>query len=134
MVNGVIRWLFYIEGSTTICFALLSFLILPDFPANTKWLSPVERQLAIKRLEEDANSVEVAETGNVEPEQGQLVALRDGKVWWLALTLFVITLSNSYAAFFPTLSKTMGFNNTTTLLLCAPPWILSAICSFAVSR
>lgn len=128
------RWLFYIEGSLTICFALLGFLVLPDFPANTRWLSPLERRLAIKRLEEDARSIKVAETGNAKPDQSQLVALRDGKVWWLALTMFVITLSNSYAAFFPTLSKTMGLNDTTTLLLCAPPWILSAICSFPVSR
>lgn len=36
---------------------LFSF-ILPDFPANTKWLTPEERQYAVQRLEVAPTSAE----------------------------------------------------------------------------
>jgi len=33
------RWLYYIEGSLTMGLAIFAMIILPDFPANTRWLS-----------------------------------------------------------------------------------------------
>ncbi|KAG1845709.1 hypothetical protein DFJ58DRAFT_800606 [Suillus subalutaceus] len=47
--------------------------------------------------------------------------LMDWRVWWLGVTLHLITSSLSFTIFFPTLSATMGYNATTSLLLCAPP-------------
>lgn len=51
---------------------------------------------------------------------GFVSAMTDWKVWWLALALTSMVVSLSFNAFFPTLSATMGFNRTATLLLCAP--------------
>jgi hypothetical protein len=65
---------------------------------------------------------------------GLALALTDVKVWWLAFALTSLVVSLSFNAFFPTLSETMGYNVTVTLLLCAPPWIFATIVAFACSR
>jgi hypothetical protein len=40
----------------------------------------------------------------------------------------------SFNAYFPTLTATLGYNRTITLLLCAPPWGFAAIVAFFVAR
>lgn len=126
------RWLFYIEGSLTIAVALLAVFILPDFPATSKWLSPEERSLAMKRMEEDAG---VGDEDQAEGRaNGLVLALSDWRVWFTALALTAQTVALSFNAFFPTLTATLGYNRTVTLLLCAPPWIFAAIVVFTLSR
>lgn len=50
----------------------------------------------------------------------------------MALSSYVVGLSfNSY---FPTLTATMGYSPTISLLLCAPPWIFTTITAFIVAR
>ncbi|KAK0206439.1 sugar transporter [Desarmillaria ectypa] len=126
------RWLFYIEGSLTVFVAFLAIFILPDFPATTKWLSPLERQLAIQRMEEDVGVGDQNETEDGSPLGGLWLALTDWKIWWmsLALTAQVVGLSFNHALY----SATMGYNRTVTLLLCAPPFIFTTILSFIISR
>lgn len=118
----------------TIFFAITAIFILPDFPATSTWLSPLERRLAEKRLEEDVgvSDTEQSETGH--HGSGLAMAFSDWKVWWLALALTSMVVSLSFNAFFPTLSATMGFNTTVTLLLCAPPWIFATLMTFIVTR
>ncbi|KAH7928175.1 MFS general substrate transporter [Leucogyrophana mollusca] len=124
------RWLFYVEGSMTIFVAICAIFILPDFPHNTRWLSPEERQLAVSRLREDGTS----ESDDVTAMKGLWMAVSDWKVWWFAVAATVQLLSQSFCIFFPTLSATMGFNTTISLVLCAPPWIFTTILAFALSR
>lgn len=126
------RWLFFIEGALTIAVATLAIFILPDFPTTTRWLTPQERALAIKRMEEDAGVGDEQQT-----EQGAgkgfWLAITDWKVWWLALALTSQVVALSFNAFFPTLSATLGFNRTVTLLLCAPPFVFAALVAFWLS-
>lgn len=35
-------------------FAVVAYFVLPDFPENDKYLSPIERHLAQHRMKEDA--------------------------------------------------------------------------------
>ena len=131
------RWLFYIEGSLTVFVALCAVFVLPDFPATTKaggWLTEEERALAMKRMEEDVGVGDEAETEVGGHASGLLMAIKDWKVWWMALAMASQVVCLSFNAFFPTLSATMGFGRTVTLLLCAPPFIFTAILAFFVSR
>lgn len=126
------RWLFYIEGSLTIFVAIIAIFVLPDFPTTTRWLSPQERALALKRMEEDAGVGDQQETeghGN-----GFWLAIIDWKVWWLALTLTSQTLALSFNAYFPTLTATLHYNTTVSLLLVAPPWLFATIFTFLWAR
>ncbi|KAF6762661.1 sugar transporter [Ephemerocybe angulata] len=125
------RWLFYIEGGITIAVAVLAIFVLPDFPTTSKWLSPQERSLAVKRMEEDGgvNDEESESAGS-----GLLMALLDWRVWFIALALTSQVVALSFNAYFPTLTATLGYNRTVTLLLCAPPWAFAALVTFFVSR
>ncbi|KXN83674.1 hypothetical protein AN958_00815 [Leucoagaricus sp. SymC.cos] len=127
------RWLFYIEGALTIAIATAAIFILPDFPTTTRWLSPQERALAIKRMEEDAGVGDEQETEEG-TGRGLIMALTDWKVWWLALALTSQVVALSFNAYFPTLSATLGYNRTVTLLLCAPPFVFAALVAFVLSR
>ncbi|EMD40846.1 hypothetical protein CERSUDRAFT_131167 [Gelatoporia subvermispora B] len=130
------RWLFFIEGSLTIFVAFCAIFILPDFPATTRarWLSEEERRLAMRRMEEDAGVGDEAETESGGHATGLWMAVKDWKVWWLAFAMTSQVVALSFNAYFPTLSATMGFGPTVTLLLCAPPFIFTAILAFFVSR
>lgn len=130
------RWLFYIEGSLTVFFAFCAIFILPDFP-NTergRWFSEEERRLALKRMSEDVGVGDEGETEPVSPISGLIMAVMDWKVWWMAFAMTSQVVSLSFNAYFPTLSATMGFDTTVSLLLCAPPWAFAAIETFFVSR
>ncbi|KAG1743063.1 MFS general substrate transporter [Suillus lakei] len=100
------RWLFFVEGTLTIVVAVSAIWILPDFPSTpSAWLSPDEQTLAKRRMEEEVLTV-------IEHKNSLM----------------------SFGIFFPTLSATMGYNPTISLLLCAPPWILGTATSFVVAR
>ncbi|KAJ7498972.1 MFS general substrate transporter [Mycena latifolia] len=128
------RWLFYIEGALTVFVAALAIFILPDFPATSKWLSPEERELALLRMTEDAGVGDQSETEHGGPLTGLWLALSDWRVWWLAFALTAQVVALSFNAFFPTLSMTLGFNPTVTLLLCAPPFAVAAAAAFMLAR
>ncbi|KAF9223222.1 MFS general substrate transporter [Gyrodon lividus] len=125
------RWLFYIEGSLTVFVAICAFVTLPDFPHNTSWLSDEERNLAILRMLEDA-STSVPDTAS--QSSGLWLALSDWKVWWFAVAVCGQIITLSFNLYFPTLSATMGFGTTISLLLCAPPFIFTAIFAFFYLR
>ena len=130
------RWLFYIEGALTIAVAIIAIFVLPDFPSTTKgkWLTDDERRLAMKRMEEDVGVGDEGETESGGHAAGLMAAIKDWKVWWLSLAMTSQVTALSFNAYFPTLSATMGFNRTVTLLLCAPPFAFTAILAFIVSR
>ena len=87
----------------------------------------------MKRMEEDAGVGDEDETEQSHG-RGLWLAITDWRVWWMALALTSQVVALSFNAYFPTLSQTMGFNRTVTLLLCAPPFAFSAVVAFLVSR
>ncbi|KAH0839987.1 MFS general substrate transporter [Lanmaoa asiatica] len=129
------RWLFYIEGTLTVVVALCAIFVLPDFPSSpSRWLTRQERALAQLRMEEDG-LVDEGETDDTKWQAtGLMLALSDWKVWWLCVALTSMVVSLSFNAFFPTLSATMGYTPTVTLLLCSPPWAFATLVGFKISR
>ncbi|KAF4598909.1 hypothetical protein EYR38_007321 [Pleurotus pulmonarius] len=131
------RWLFFIEGAVTVVIACLGFFILPDFPSTpARWLSPDLLALAEKRMHEEAGTTSVAlsTSSKVGHFAGLVMALTDWKIWWITSIMTLGQLSFSFVIFFPTLTKTLGYDTTTTLLLCAPPWVVATLTAFAVTR
>ncbi|KAG2347438.1 sugar transporter [Suillus weaverae] len=126
-------WLFYIEGSITVVVAICAMFILPNFPHNTRWLTPEERSLAISRLADDGYG-KMDGPGKRTTMQGLRDAVCDWKVWWFSVALIIQFVALSFTIYFPTIVATMGYNATVTLLLAAPPWVLATIGAFALSR
>lgn len=85
-------------------------------------------------MEEDVGVGDEAPKEGHSQLEGLTLALSDWKIWCLALALTSMVISLSFNAFFPTLSATMGFSTTVTLLLCAPPWAFATLVAFAVTR
>jgi len=120
------RWLFYIEGAITVCIGLFAIWALPDYPHNTRWLSKAERRLAQVRLAEDAGEAD-EDSAHDTAFTGLKQALQDPKVYILAVMTCAQLLGLSFVNFFPTLTATLGFNTTISLVLAAPPWIFATI-------
>lgn len=125
------RWLFFIEGGLTCMIAIPAFYLVPDFPTTpASWLTVDEQMLAQTRMVEDLHGLERKET----QQSGLIEAFSDWKVWWLAIALTILDVALSFGDFFPTLVATLGYNETTTLLLCAPPWVLGVLTSLLIMR
>ncbi|KAF5322407.1 hypothetical protein D9619_001308 [Psilocybe cf. subviscida] len=120
------RWLFFIEGSITVIVGLNAIWLLPDYPHNTRWMSPFESRLAQARLSEDAGEAD-QDNSEDSPMRGLIMAIKDPKVGIFAIMTIAQLLGLSFVQFFPTLTQTLGFSTTVTLLLAAPPWIVASV-------
>ncbi|KAF5313900.1 hypothetical protein D9619_013007 [Psilocybe cf. subviscida] len=120
------RWLFFIEGALTVVVGIAAMWILPDYPHNTRWMSPMETRVSQARLSEDAGE---ADKDSIEDSsiRGLVLALKDPKVGVFVLMTITQLLGLSFGQFFPTLTRTLTSGATSALLLAAPPWIIAAI-------
>lgn len=126
------RWLFIIEGCITVVLAIAAGFILPNYPKRTKWLAIEEREYAVWRLSEEAGGVE-DDDENSSIWKGAIMALMDPKVYILILLQLSLLVGMAYTYFFPTIMKTLGYNNIITLLLTAPPYFLAFFTSIGNS-
>ncbi|KAK9447020.1 major facilitator superfamily domain-containing protein [Limtongia smithiae] len=134
------RWLFIIEGVTTVGVGFIAIMLLPSLPQNTRWLlTKEERLVGVMRLLEDVKLTEQeqdeCEEGRtvVTAKQGVIMALRDPKVLNFIEILFCIAGTASINTVFPTIVESLGYTYSKTLLLTAPPWILCAITCYSNS-
>ncbi|KIK49028.1 hypothetical protein CY34DRAFT_431408 [Suillus luteus UH-Slu-Lm8-n1] len=129
------RWLFFVEGALTIMVAVSAIWIIPDFPSTPSvWLLPDEQILAKQRMKEEVEAGIEHKGKPEEKSSGFTEAVMDWRVWWLGVAFYLMNSSMSFVNFFPTLSATMGYNTTASLLLCAPPWIVGTATLFVVAR
>lgn len=61
------RWIFILEGIVTVLTGLLVFVLLPDSPETSRWLSAREKEFHRYRLEQDSGTKEgrVNTTGEI---------------------------------------------------------------------
>lgn len=126
------RWLFIIEGTMTVAITLSVFFVLPDFPTNTKWIFPTERALATWRLHADVGQEDWVDSEHESLFQGLKLCLRDSKTFITIPLVFGVVSSGTINSYFPTVVATLGYGRTETLLLTAPPYLLSCIVALGV--
>jgi MFS family permease len=124
------RWLFIIEGVITIFIALCSYLILPNFPRTTTWLTEEERQLAVWRLEEDVGEDDWVDSQHQSFKHGLKLAFSDVKTYVLMFLLFGLVAAGTVTNFFPTVVATLNYSDIDSLLLTAPPYVLAVITTY----
>ncbi|KAJ7364887.1 MFS general substrate transporter [Mycena albidolilacea] len=120
------RWLFFIEGAITITVGIFTIWALPDYPYNTRWIVGDERRLAQARLADDAGEAD-QDNEHDTPLAGLKMALTDPLIWVFSIMNAAQLLGLSFISFFPTLTSTLGFNTTISLLLAAPPWLVASV-------
>ena len=144
------RWLFIIEGAITVVIAIFAFFILPDFPKSTTWLTPIEKDMAMWRLEVEVGTEDWAGGKNEKLTHGLKLAFSDPKTYVLMVIITCVVHSGSVTNFFPTYPPsltpsfcsetnppsvvgTLGYNRIISLLLTCPPYALAVLTTFANS-
>ncbi|KAJ5974626.1 hypothetical protein N7481_011836 [Penicillium waksmanii] len=127
------RWLYIIEGVITIVLGFLVILLLPEFPNTWKGLSPELRRVANRRMAIEAAEADIDEGEGMSQVKGFILAMKDIRVHVLAFAFMCKSAAGGFSFFFPTLTQTLGYSNTVSLLLCAPPYAFVALWSIAHS-
>ncbi|PPQ63040.1 hypothetical protein CVT24_005986 [Panaeolus cyanescens] len=116
------RWIFVIEGIITILLAGITYLFIPEFPDQNRFLTKEQTEFVLKRIDEDR--------GDALPDEitwaKVLLHLRDWTIWGYG-TIFLLASLPSYAQgfFLPIILKGMGWSKTASLLLASfsvPPY------------
>ncbi|KIW06366.1 uncharacterized protein PV09_02824 [Verruconis gallopava] len=122
------QWLFIIEGVLTFGMAIIGLVLLPDAPLKTWWLNHEERQLAHDRIARDTVGLEESKGARA----GFMQAIKDPRLYLLCFIQNMHLSACGFNNFFPTVVGTLGFNNTITLVLTCPPYLVSGFFGFAV--
>ncbi|KAF8574833.1 MFS general substrate transporter [Ramaria rubella] len=134
--RGIRAWRWYsslfLNGALTVCVGLMAMYILPDHPHNTRWVSSSESRLAQARLAEDAGEADNDGAGE-SAWSGLKMAMMDIKVPLFMIISCAQDLGLSFVNFFPTLTSTLGFSPTISLLMAAPPWVFASIVCLVTS-
>ncbi|KAK1764201.1 major facilitator superfamily domain-containing protein [Phialemonium atrogriseum] len=125
------RWLFIIEGTITIFFAIISAFVLPDYPHTTRWLSEEERAFAAWRLIADIKEEDIRHAKST--WAGIKLAVKDYRLYLFVLLQHVSLLSQTFQYFFPSIVGTLGYGPITTLWLTAPVWFATFLISVCVT-
>ncbi|SEJ46915.1 Sugar phosphate permease [Azotobacter beijerinckii] len=123
------QWLMLTIGLPAMLLAWPTLRILPDTPAQARWLSEEDRTWLNKELEADRQ--EYGQTEHSNP----LHALKDRRVLLLALLYLPVTLSNyGLSLWLPTLVHQFGGSNLVTGFVSAVPYVFGIIGLLIVPR
>ncbi|KAF8911500.1 major facilitator superfamily domain-containing protein [Gymnopilus junonius] len=124
------RWIFIIEGAITLFLAIVTWLFIPTFPDQNTFLTPEQTALVLRRIDEDR--------GDAIPDPITLNKvmkhLGDWTLWAYGI-MFMCAAMPSYAQsfFLPIILSGMGWSETASLLLSAPPYGPSIVTTMIVA-
>lgn len=127
------RWIFIIEGLTTIFFAFLSLALLPDFPKRApRWfLKDHERRRLLARLEADRGPEARGSAVDATPIWR---ILTDWRIHLFTMCFFCCDVTAaSLAAFSPTILTELGWTNSRAQLMTMPIWGGGIVAAFAIT-
>ncbi|KAK5135723.1 hypothetical protein LTR08_004709 [Meristemomyces frigidus] len=117
------QWLYIIEGSITMGVGIAIVFFLPDFPHTWKLLTPELKAVANRRMALDAAEADIDTEGGMSQLRGIKAAFCDPKTYLLAIMYHGTTGAAGFQNFFPSLTKTLGYSSTISLVLVAPPYL-----------
>lgn len=120
--------IFIVEGAITSSICLIGWFIIIDFPTQADtFLKPEEKEFIIARINNDSGDAKE------DPITMERVVhhLKDWKLYVWAFNLMASTLPGYAYSYFKTVILVgMGFSNTQSQLLSAPPYIIAAIFTY----
>jgi MFS family permease len=126
------QWLYLLEGLPSVLVGLVVLGLLDDGPAKAKWLSADEKELLLRRIDEETKRI-VEEGGG---HHRLADAFRSGRLWLHALIYFCVVMGLYGISFWlpSILSETMTSDPWHIGLLTAIPWGASAVVMLLVGR
>ncbi|GAA6022446.1 hypothetical protein JCM10207_004394 [Rhodosporidiobolus poonsookiae] len=126
------RWIFWIEGSFTVLFGILSIFIILDVPEKTgKWLTDEERRYLVLRKRYEHGAVPV---GNQAGARYLKQALLDWKVYAASLWYFSNAVANYGLTYtMPTILVSFGYSAARAQAMTAPPFVFACLATVGVS-
>ncbi|RDA88477.1 hypothetical protein CP532_6647 [Ophiocordyceps camponoti-leonardi (nom. inval.)] len=126
------RWIFIIEGVISCVIALVSYVLLVEFPEDGhrswRFLSKQECDFVIRRVNRDRGDA-VTEAFSL---RAFLSPALDSKIWVYAFVFFcVTTVGYSINYFLPMILLGMGFSVAASQCLVVPPWIFTGFTMYA---
>lgn len=125
------RWLFILEGLATVAVGLAGLYLFPDYPRTTKWLTKDEQIFAEWRMSNEVAGIVDEDASGV--WWGVKQSLSDPLTYMFTFMQMMLTTGQSFTYFLPSIIKTLGYNNTITLLLTAPPYFVAFCGSIAIA-
>jgi MFS family permease len=123
------QWLFLVVGFPPVPLALLVLKMLPDTPAQARWLTDAEKATIVADVEKDSEVVR--NTGAGHP----LAVLKDRKVLLLAAGFLCYPLLGyGLSLWLPTIISNFGVSPMVTGWLATLPWIAAAMALVWVPR
>ena len=117
------QWLFIAEGAPTVLLALVVLSLLPDKPANAKWLSDEERNWLTSRIIAENKHIE-----SVHSTMGLFKAMTDGRTLALSFVYFTnVCCSYGVTFFLPQIIKDIGTSGSTANYLSSIPFVIGTI-------
>lgn len=120
------RWIFILEGLFNIAVAVFTFWVLPPFPAESKFLTPAEKEHLLDRLLAERGDEAMSLRG-----QPWLSMMFDWQTWLNIVFYFGADMSAaSISQFSPTILASLGWTANEANLRNVPIWLVGAF--FAV--
>ncbi|TXT11848.1 uncharacterized protein COLE_02258 [Cutaneotrichosporon oleaginosum] len=129
------KWMFIIEGIMTVVIAFAGYVVLPNYPLTTPWLSEDEKKLAIARLVAASDrEVDLEADRGVGHWQGFKDSVSDPITWVMLVLYNMLSSVGTISYFFPSLLKTMGYSGRTLQFMTVPIYVVAMVvgCSAGV--
>jgi MFS family permease len=118
------RYLFALEGSLTICMAIVAFIFLPYSAAHAKFLTEDEKKLALYRMQVDSSSV----VNEPFVFRDAIAILKEPTSWViLAIEICLGVPLQGVALFLPQIIARLGYATVKTNLYTVAPNITGAV-------
>ncbi|KAH7092299.1 major facilitator superfamily domain-containing protein [Paraphoma chrysanthemicola] len=121
------RWLLLIESVVTIVCGFGLYFVLPDWPINSKMLSPEQRLLAHVRILHERDQPWEAEESALSPLQAFVSVLKDGRTYCFLLLYSANLLALTISYFIPTMLRGMGYSKVTAQWMTVPIWMSGVV-------
>ncbi|TVY17643.1 MFS transporter prlL [Lachnellula arida] len=124
------RWLFILEGIPSCLSSILVFFYLPDYPETVNWLTPEEKELAIKRLATEGSHGHGEDLTWKQAKE----TLTDWRLYAHYVIYFGISVPfSSLSLFTPSITAGLGYKNLNAQLFTVPPYAVAYVVTILVS-
>ncbi|KAI8139416.1 major facilitator superfamily domain-containing protein [Fennellomyces sp. T-0311] len=122
------KWLFIVEGLIGVVVGFAGYFLLPNFPHNTKWLTPEERELAVRRVQTQGKQVES------KAYSWRTVAnvMATPYAWLIIVNFACIYIGNNMSLNFAIILRGMGYPVAFSNYMNTPAYIFGAILAVGI--